>query len=102
MGRVTLLVGNNPPTHTMMHHISVKNFFNDKFCSVGRVGPACSSRNLAGALVATCPGASEMPLPAGKGLKNIWHQLFEVTCLLSQLLSQPCLIYKKQTFESKT
>ena len=25
------------------------------------------------ALVATCPGASEMPLPAGKGLKRVWN-----------------------------
>ena len=75
--------------------------FNDKLCSVRRVGPACSSRYLLGALVATCPGASEMRLPAGKVLKKHMRQLFEVTCLLSQLLSQPCLIYKKQLFESK-
>ena len=47
-----------------------------------------------------------MPLPAGKGLKNMWHQVFEVptplslplslSLSLSRLLSQPCLIYKKQ------
>ena len=73
VGRVASLVGNNQEQSVTI-----------LLCSVRRVGPACSSRYLLGALVATCPGASEMPLPAGKGLKNIWHQLFEVTCLHSQ------------------
>ena len=64
-----------------------RHIFNDKLCSVGRVGPACSSRNLVRALVATCSGASEMPLPAGKGLKNMWHQVFEVPTPLSLSIS---------------
>ena len=64
-----------------------KNIFNNKLCSVGGVGPACSSRNLVGALVATCPGASEMALPAGTGLKNICGN-----CLKSPAFSLNCCL----------
>ena len=85
--QVALVVGRNPSAHPMMHHISAKkNIFNDKLCSVGRVSPACSPHNLVRALVQKRARTSEMPLPAGKGLKNMQQQLFEVTC--SQLLSQ--------------
>ena len=66
-------------------------------CRLGcrRVCPACSGRNPVLVLVARCPGASEMPLPAGKGLKNIWHQLF-------YHLSQSWLAYKNWIFASKS
>ena len=73
----------------MMHHISAKTF--QRQIVQCRESRSCMLKSLSiGALVATCPGASEMPLPAGKGLKNICGNCLKspaFTLKDSQLLS---------------